>query len=100
MPSGNELIIIAESKAKPGKAAELRAALLSMLTPSRAEPGCVLYTLHEDRADPGHFWFYEIWKDQAAFDFHAQTDHYKMLGPEIAPLQEGSIPLRHLKVIG
>jgi quinol monooxygenase YgiN len=100
MPTGNELIIIAESKAKPGKEAELRAALMSMLAPSRAEPGCVLYTLHEDPADPGHFYFYEIWKDEAAFDFHAHTEHFKAIGPKVGPLKQDAVPLKKLKVIG
>jgi quinol monooxygenase YgiN len=100
MPTGKELIIVAELAAKPGREAELRAELISMLAPSRAEPGCVLYQLHEDPASPGKFVFYEIWKDDAAFEFHTQTAHFKGLGPKIGPLQADNIPLRKLKVIG
>jgi quinol monooxygenase YgiN len=100
MPTGNELIIVAESTAKPGKEAELRAALVSMLAPSRAEPGCVLYQLHEDTVTPGRFVFYEIWKDAATFEFHTKTEHFKAIGPKIGPLKADSVPLRKLKVIG
>lgn len=100
MSSTEQLIIIAESKAKPGHEDALRQELLGMLPPSRAEPGCIQYTLHEDPAEKGHFYFYEIWKDQAAFDFHAGTPHFKALGPRIAHLREQSPPLRKLKVIG
>ena len=95
-----QLIIIAESKAKPGHEDELRTALLGMLAPSRAEPGCIQYTLHEDPASKGHFFFYEIWKDQAAFDYHASTPHFRELGPRIAHLRDHSPPLRKLHVIG
>ena len=57
------------------------------------------YTLHEDPAAPGHFFFYEIWKDQAAFDAHAQTPHFRAIGPKVAGLKQDGPPLRKLKVI-
>ena len=40
------------------------------VTNSRREPGCISYALYEDAMVPGHFFFYEEWKDQAAIDFH------------------------------
>jgi quinol monooxygenase YgiN len=98
MPQSDQLIIIAESHAKPGKADALRTALLTMIEPSRAEPGCVQYTLHEDTAEPGHFYFYEVWKDAAAFEFHTQTPHFKAFGPKVADIR-ASGGLKKLKVL-
>jgi quinol monooxygenase YgiN len=37
---------------------------------SRREPGCLSYAMCEDAMEPGRFFFYEEWKDQAAVDFH------------------------------
>lgn len=44
------------------------------VTLSRAEAGCLSYAYFEDAMQPGRFFFYEEWRDQAAVDFHfAQT---------------------------
>ena len=69
--------IVAEATAKPGKADALRAILLDMLPPSRAEAGCLHYELHEDLDAVGHFFFYERYTDAAAF----------AVPPDHAPLQ-------------
>jgi quinol monooxygenase YgiN len=98
MQKSEQLIIIAESHAKPGCADALREKLLTMIEPSRAEPGCVQYTLHEDPAEPGHFYFYEVWKDAAAFEFHTQTPHFKAFGPKVAEIR-ASGSLQKLKVL-
>ncbi len=98
MPASDQLIIIAEARAKAGHADALRTALLTMIEPSRAEAGCVQYTLHEDHAEPGHFYFYEIWKDAAAFEFHTQTTHFKAFGPKVADIR-ASGSLTKLKIL-
>ncbi len=95
-----EVRIVAEATAKPGQADALRAALLAMIPPSVAEPGCVAYELHEDRGEAGHFFFVERWADAAAFASHTQTAHYKQLGPTIADLLAAPPKLTQLQVIG
>ena len=99
MPNSQQLIIIAESHAKPGHEDELRAKLKTLIEPSRAEPGCVMYTLHENPAEPGKFLFYEIWKDDAAFEYHTKTKHFTEFGPKVAHLRLPSPPLRKLRVL-
>lgn len=71
----NELRLIADVTAKPGKEAALRMALTALIAPSRAEDGCFQYDLHEDRERPGHFIFFERWRDAAALAAHAQAPH-------------------------
>lgn len=100
MTQAQQLIIIAEATAKPGRADDLRRELTSMLAPSRAEPGCVSYVLHEVPGEPERFVFYEVWKDDAAFAFHERTPHYVALGPKVADLVAGPAVLRKLRVIG
>lgn len=47
---------------------------------SRAEEGCISYTLYQDPSDATKFIFFEQWKDQAAIDYHFSTDHFKLAG--------------------
>lgn len=84
--------VIARIVAKPGREEELKTALVGMLAPTHAEPGEKVYDLFQSD-DPRRFYFVEEWADQAAFDFHAATPHFKALGPAIAPLIEGEVEL-------
>ncbi len=42
----------------------------------RDEPGCLRFDVLQDNADPDHFYFYEVYRDEAAFQAHGQTPHY------------------------
>ena len=39
----------------------------------RDEPGCLRFDVLQDNADPDHFFFYEVYRDEAAFQAHAQA---------------------------
>ncbi|NWB25617.1 putative quinol monooxygenase [Pseudomonas gingeri] len=82
----HEIRVVAILQAKPGKAAELEAALKAAVVPSRAEAGCREYTLHVDRETPERFVFVERWIDMAAIEHHRETKHYKELGAAAADL--------------
>jgi len=75
------ITIVAKIRAKKGHEAQVKAALLGFLAPSRAEAGCVNYDLHQASNDPQEFLFYENWKDQEAFDLHKA-------GPCVTHLQQ------------
>jgi autoinducer 2-degrading protein len=38
--------------------------------------GCLRFDVLEDQADANHFFFYEVYRDQAAFDAHTKTPHF------------------------
>ncbi len=61
--------------AKSGQEDTLAAALMALVAPTRAEPGCLLYTLHRSDNNPADFLFYEAWVDQAAHEAHRKTTH-------------------------
>jgi quinol monooxygenase YgiN len=71
------LTVIAEIAAKPGKREELRARLVSMVEPTRAEQGCVQYDLHESNSEPGRFFFLETWASGEMLDRHLASPHLK-----------------------
>eukprot|EP00729_Bicosta_minor_P020678 gene20678-31429_t len=67
---------IAQLKAAPGKEEEMEKVLASMIEPSNAETGCVLYELFTEPKTPGSFTFVEVWKDAAAQRHHSTLPHY------------------------
>jgi quinol monooxygenase YgiN len=73
-----EIRVIARFVAGKGNADQLRTLLQSMLTPTRAEPGCQLYELYESDSR-GRFYLYESWEGQSALDRHIATPHFRHL---------------------
>ncbi len=71
------LVSLAVLKAKPGKQDALKAGLLSLIEPTRAEPGNLDYVLFERRDEPGTFYMREAFKDQTALDAHFATAYFQ-----------------------
>jgi quinol monooxygenase YgiN len=77
------VVLTATVKALAGKEAAVRSALLELVAPSRSEPGCLCYNLHESQEESGLFVFYEQWANQAAFDAHCNSPHFLGLDAKI-----------------
>ena len=80
------LNITALFRARPGKETELRDALIGLLAPTRKEPGCLSYDLHQSVDDPARLLMYETWKDQAAIQAHMVSPHVEKLLPRVDAL--------------
>jgi quinol monooxygenase YgiN len=80
------LTVIATFQARPGKEADLRAALVGLLEPTRKEEGCINYDLHISPENPAKFLFHENWASKAALDAHLQSAHVKALLPRVNEL--------------
>ena len=98
-PEGGRFAMIVEFKAAPGKAAELRAALLALVAPTRAEDGCERYDLHVDAADEDALFFYEIWRDAAAHRAHDATPHIAHLRTVLPALLAAPVRIIFLKSV-
>ena len=70
------LTVVASIRAAAGKGDAL-AAFLAEQTAAvlREEPGCLAYRLHRSTKDPDVFLFYEMYRDEAAFDAHRNSPH-------------------------
>jgi quinol monooxygenase YgiN len=77
------LILTAMVKAKPGQEEAVKEVLLALVEPTRKEPGCLCYNLHQSKSDPGMFMFYEQWVGKEAIDAHGKTPHMKALGGQL-----------------
>jgi len=68
--SGQTVTVIARVKAKPGKEAEVLKALMSLVGPSRKDPGCVNYDLHQSQENAECFLFHENWESRELLGKH------------------------------
>ena len=73
------LIVTAFWQAKPGEVDALKGIIREFLPKAQAEPGVLAFQIHQSLADPEKFFFYEVFKDEAAFAAHQQADHFKTL---------------------
>ena len=82
VPKG-AVILTAMVKAKPGQEDTVKEALLSLVEPTRKEPGCLCYNLHRSKSDPTQFMFYEQWASKDHLAAHGKTPHMKALGGKL-----------------
>jgi quinol monooxygenase YgiN len=82
-------IIGAKVPVKADKIEDFVAAAKDVIAASRAEPGCISYTLLQDPYDKTAFFFFEEWKNQAAIDAHFATPHFKAFGGKLKDLTAG-----------
>ena len=83
------IVVIVTARAREGHEAEVHAALLEAVPPTRAEAGCIQYDLHVGAEDPALIAVYERWADQAALDAHVQTPHARALHAKGRDLLDG-----------
>ncbi len=83
------ITVIATFQARPGKEAELKNALIGLVTPTRKEAGCLNYDLHQLPENPARFLFHENWTSKAHLDAHLQSAHIKALLPRVGDLALG-----------
>jgi len=73
------LVVTAFWEVKAGEE-DAVAKILSRFAPqARQEPGVLCFIIHRSRSEPAKFFFYEVFRDEAAFAAHQQTAHFKEL---------------------
>ena len=54
----------------------LKAIEADALGSERDEPGCLRFNVLQDEKDENVYYFFEVYKDQAALEAHRNTPHY------------------------
>jgi quinol monooxygenase YgiN len=72
-------VVSAKWRAKSGKEDRLKALCQEMTEPSRAEPGNVFYQAQRSVEDPGLFYLYEQYVDEAGYEAHMDSEHFTRL---------------------
>ncbi len=80
-----DLHVVAVIIAKPGSEEPVRDALTDLVVATRAEEGCLEYTLSVSAADPTVFITQERWRSQADLDTHMTTEHIRTALTVTAP---------------
>jgi quinol monooxygenase YgiN len=87
--ANGKVIMLIEAKIQPQRRAELVEAARQYLPLVRAEAGVEAFYLTARKDDPNTFVFYEIYKSQAAQDFHLQQDFTKKFLATLKSAQAG-----------
>ncbi|MGD8335618.1 MAG: putative quinol monooxygenase [Desulfobacterales bacterium] len=65
-----KVTVIARIKAKPGLEEMVKREVMNLVSPTRAEAGCINYDLHLSSEDPALLMLYENWVSKKALDEH------------------------------
>jgi quinol monooxygenase YgiN len=93
------LTVIAHIRAKPGQESRVREILQGLLSPTRAEAGCINYDLHQSQTDPAVFVFYENWTSEAHLEAHAKSAHIQSFRKAAGELLAGPIEITKWQVV-
>ncbi|MGB3690774.1 MAG: putative quinol monooxygenase [Jannaschia helgolandensis] len=61
----------------PNRMAEFKPAMMENARASLAEPACNRFDVLSDPSRPDEVFLYELYDDEAGFEAHHQTSHYK-----------------------
>jgi len=71
------MFVLARMKARDGMEERVKEELMSLVTPTRSEEGCINYDLHQNPDDKSLFMFYENWISKKALDEHLGMPYVK-----------------------
>jgi quinol monooxygenase YgiN len=78
--------VVATMKVKPDQTAAFEAAMLELVTATRAnEPGVTVYQFCRSAKEPSTYIVMELYQDQSMLDAHMKSDHFRGAGPKLAP---------------
>ncbi|MGH9382191.1 MAG: putative quinol monooxygenase [Thermoanaerobaculia bacterium] len=80
------LYVFAEFHAQPGHGPDVERALRKVIEPTRAEPGCLAIHAFRSVRDDRLFYIHSTWRDEAAFDRHAELPHTVAFVDEVSAL--------------
>ena len=72
-------VVVARWRANAGSEDRVIAVLDHLAHATRAEAGCIDYQPHRSTEDPRDFLIYEQYADEAAFEVHADSEHFTRL---------------------
>ena len=87
--TNEKVIMLIEAKIQPQRRAEVVEAARQYLPLVRAEPGVEAFYVTARKDDLNTFVFYEIYRSQAAQDFHLQQDFTKKFLATLKSAQVG-----------
>jgi quinol monooxygenase YgiN len=93
------LRVVARLVAFPDKVEELKSLLLSIMEPTRLEPGCIKYELLQNQVDPTDFTFVEEWESTALLEQHLASTHIQAAVLKLEGVAVGSPDIRRYQLL-
>jgi len=72
-------VVTAFWEARPDEAENVAGIVREFLPQAQREPGVHAFQIDRSTTEPAKFFFYEVFRDEAAFAAHQQTEHFKTL---------------------
>ena len=89
------LIVVAQYLVGEGHEATVAPLLEANAEASRAEPGCLEFSVYQAIDDPRRFLLYERYTDEDAFQAHRRTEHFgRIIEQQVIPLLEERVVTR------
>ena len=83
------LTVVARYRVTHGHESAVAELLRTNAQTSRAEPGCLEFSVYQEIDDPQAFLLYERYTSEDAFQAHRETMHFKdIIERQVAPLLE------------
>ncbi|MDL2247429.1 antibiotic biosynthesis monooxygenase [Bacteroides sp. OttesenSCG-928-J23] len=87
-------IVVARIKVMEDKVNAYLELVKPLIASTRAESGNEVYTLYQMPEDPTEFIFYEEYTDQAAFNAHGGSDHFKAFAAGVKPMLAAEMDIK------
>ena len=78
---------------KKGQEAAFLKAAQGLIDSTRTEPGNVSYDLYQSPTESTSFFFFEVYKNDAAFQAHANSSHFQNFANTIKPMLEKDLDI-------
>lgn len=78
--------VVARVVALPDRVEAVKSILISIVSPTRQEKGCIKYELLQNNADPTDFTFVEEWESETLLEKHLASSHIKAASLELEDL--------------
>jgi quinol monooxygenase YgiN len=70
--------VIVQTTIEPDRMAEFMKLIQINAESTRKEPGCLRFDVVRSQESPNQFFFYELYKNAEAIDFHKTQSHFKL----------------------
>jgi quinol monooxygenase YgiN len=93
------IVLGAFIKAKAGQGDEMEKAIKQHAPKFLKDPGCKMYTVHRDLANPDSFFIYEQYDSEEDLKYHSASATFKEMGAAMGPYLGGKPEVNKYRII-
>lgn len=89
------IIVAGTIRIAPERMEALRPHAKAVITKTREEPGCIIYSFAEDLVEPGLIRIFELWRSRDELNAHSRTSHMSEWRAAVAEIGVLARDLKH-----